>query len=137
MKNTIETPLIIPFREIAGSADQHVVRHFAGKIGASQIPDALVFADESMLQLRPRPFAHFATEEEYRPQTLDLQHSVVLEFTNHATVVLPPLNLWTPSQLIETLTLKAGHMYFGLTERLNASNTVIKAHRQAYQLRQG
>lgn len=135
MKNIIENPLAIPFREIAKSKDQHVVRHFAGKVGASQIPDALVFTDESMIQIRPETFAVFATQEEYRPQSIDLKHSMLLEFATHATIVLPPLNLWTPGQLIETLTLRAGHMTFGVTERLNASTAVIKACRQAYQLR--
>ncbi len=135
MKSIIESPIIMPFMDLAASRDQHDIRQFAGKVGASQIPDALVFTDENMIQLRPETYAVFAEPEEYRPQSIDLKHSMLLDFRTHATIILPSLNLWTPGQLIESLTLKAGHMSFGLIERLNASNAVLKAHRQAYQLR--
>ena len=135
MKNTIETPRILPVRNLfRGDLDNRPkISHFAGIVGASQIPDAIVFTDGSLVQATAFPFAHFATEEEYRPQTIPLTDSVAVVYPNRALFVLAPLN--QSSQGIEAITLKNGHMSYSVTDVINAQEAVRQAQRDAYEFK--
>jgi len=133
MRSTIEAPKILPVRNLfRGDLDNRSkISHFAGIVGASQIPDALVFADGSLIQATAFPFAHFATEEEYRPQTIPLTDSMAIVYPNRALFVLAPLN--EHSQGIEAITLKNGHMNYSVTDVVNAEKAVRQAQKDAYE----